>query len=89
MKKTFLYSLAVLASVSLAAATATMTIGLILRPIHRKLSCPIWYHLYSGPEAECNMPDEDGVINLVTVNSTDANVSGYTLIDLKVNGERF
>ena len=33
------------------------------------------------------MPDEDGVINLVTVNSTDANVSGYTLIDLKVNGE--
>ena len=33
------------------------------------------------------MPDEDGVINLVTVNSTDANVTGYTLKDLKVNGE--
>lgn len=41
----------------------------------------------AGPEAECNMPDEDGVINLVTVNSTDANVTGYTLKDLKVNGE--
>ena len=41
----------------------------------------------AGPEAECNMPDEDGVINLVTVNSTDANVAGYTLKDLKVNGE--
>ena len=33
------------------------------------------------------MPDEDGVINLVTVNSTDADVTGYTLKDLKVNGE--
>ena len=33
------------------------------------------------------MPDEDGVINLVTVNSTDANVTGYTVKDLKVNGE--
>ena len=41
----------------------------------------------AGPEAECNMPDEDGVINLVTVNSTDANVTGYTVKDLKVNGE--
>lgn len=33
------------------------------------------------------MPDADGVINLVTVNSTDANVIGYTLKSLKVNGE--
>ena len=41
----------------------------------------------AGTEAECNMPDEDGVINLVTVNSTDADVTGYTLKDLKVNGE--
>ena len=32
------------------------------------------------------MADEDGIINLVTVNSTDANVSGFTLKDLKVNG---
>ncbi len=33
------------------------------------------------------MPDADGVINLVTVNTTDANVTGYTLKSLKVNGE--
>ena len=32
------------------------------------------------------MADEDGIINLVTVNSTDANVSGFTLQDFKVNG---
>ena len=32
------------------------------------------------------MADEDGIIYLVTVNSTDANVSGFTLQDFKVNG---
>lgn len=41
----------------------------------------------AGPEAESSMPDADGVINLVTVNTTDANVTGYTLKSLKVNGE--
>ena len=41
----------------------------------------------AGPEAESSMPDADGIINLVTVNSTDANVTGYTLKSLKVNGE--
>ena len=33
------------------------------------------------------MPDNDGIINLVTVNSSDADVTGFTLKDLKVNGE--
>ena len=34
------------------------------------------------------MADEDGIINLVTVNfnSTDANITGYTFKDVKVNG---
>ena len=40
----------------------------------------------NGSEAEGSMADEDGIINLVTVNSSDANVSGFTLKDLKVNG---
>ncbi|MFW5502603.1 MAG: Outer membrane protein SusF domain-containing protein [Segatella copri] len=40
----------------------------------------------NGSEAEGSMADEDGIINLVTVNSTDANVSGFTLQDFKVNG---
>ena len=40
----------------------------------------------NGSEAEGSMADEDGIINLVTVNSTDANVTGFTLKDLKVNG---
>ena len=40
----------------------------------------------NGSEAEGSMADEDGIINLVTVNSTDANVTGFTLKDFKVNG---
>lgn len=41
----------------------------------------------AGTEAESSLPDNDGIINLVTVNSSDADVTGFTLKDLKVNGE--
>ena len=88
MKKTFLYSLAVLASVSLASCNGDYDDW--AQPQHNPQEASAAKYgitFTAGPEAECNMPDEDGVINLVTVNSTDANVSGYTLIDLKVNGE--
>ena len=88
MKKTFLYSLAVLASVSLASCNGDYEDW--AQPQHNPQEASAAKYgitFTAGPEAECNMPDEDGVINLVTVNSTDANVSGYTLIDLKVNGE--
>ena len=88
MKKTFLYSLAVLASVSLASCNGDYDDW--AQPQHNPQEASAAKYgitFTAGPEAECNMPDEDGVINLVTVNSADANVSGYTLIDLKVNGE--
>ena len=88
MKKTFLYSLAVLASVSLASCNGDYDDW--AQPQHNPQEASAAKYgitFTAGPEAECNMPDEDGVINLVTVNSTDANVAGYTLIDLKVNGE--
>ena len=88
MKKTFLYSLAVLASVSLASCNGDYEDW--AQPQHNPQEASAAKYgitFTAGPEAECNMPDEDGVINLVTVNSTDADVSGYTLIDLKVNGE--
>ena len=88
MKKTFLYSLAVLASVSLASCNGDYDDW--AQPQHNPQEASAAKYgitFTAGPEAECNMPDEDGVINLVTVNSTDANVSGYTLKDLKVNGE--
>ena len=88
MKKTFLYSLAVLASVSLASCNGDYDDWANPQTNPQEASAAQYGITFTaGPEAECNMPDEDGVINLVTVNSTDANVSGYTLIDLKVNGE--
>ena len=88
MKKTFLYSLAVLASVSLASCNGDYDDW--AQPQHNPQEASAAKYgitFTAGPEAECNMPDEDGVINLVTVNSTDADVTGYTLKDLKVNGE--
>lgn len=88
MKKTFLYSLAVLASVSLASCNGDYDDW--AQPQHNPQEASAAKYgitFTAGPEAECNMPDEDGVINLVTVNSTDANVTGYTWKDLKVNGE--
>ena len=88
MKKTLLYSLAVLASVSLASCNGDYEDW--AQPQHNPQEASAAKYgitFTAGPEAECNMPDEDGVINLVTVNSTDANVAGYTVKDLKVNGE--
>ena len=88
MKKTFLYSLAVLASLTLASCNGDYDDW--AQPQHNPQEASAAKYgitFTAGPEAECNMPDEDGVINLVTVNSTDANVTGYTLKDLKVNGE--
>ena len=88
MKKTFLYSLAVLASVSLASCNGDYDDW--AQPQHNPQEASAAKYgitFTAGPEAECNMPDEDGVINLVTVNSTDADIAGYTLKDLKVNGE--
>ena len=88
MKKTFLYSLAVLASVSLASCNGDYEDWAQPQNNPQEASAAKYGITFTaGPEAECNMPDEDGVINLVTVNSTDANVTGYTLKDLKVNGE--
>ena len=88
MKKTFLYSLAVLASVSLASCNGDYDDWANPQTNPQEASAAQYGITFTaGPEAECNMPDEDGVINLVTVNSTDANVTGYTVKDLKVNGE--
>ena len=88
MKKTFLYSLAVLASVSLASCNGDYDDWANPQTNPQEASAAKYGITFAaGTEAECNMPDEDGVINLVTVNSTDADVTGYTLKDLKVNGE--
>ena len=88
MKKTLLYSLAVLASVTLASCNGDYDDWANPQANEQEASAAKYGITFAaGPEAESSMPDPDGVINLVTVNSTDANVTGYTLKSLKVNGE--
>lgn len=88
MKKTLLYSLAVLASVTLASCNGDYDDWANPQANEQEVSAAKYGITFAaGPDAESSMPDVDGIINLVTVNSTDANVTGYTLKSLKVNGE--
>ena len=88
MKKIFLYSLAVLASVSLASCNGDYDDWANPQTNPQEASAAKYGITFAaGTEAESSMPDNDGIINLVTVNSSDADVTGFTLKDLKVNGE--
>ena len=87
MKKTLLYSLAAMASLALASCAGDYDDWANPQANEQEASAAEYGVTFAnGSEAEGSMADEDGIINLVTVNSTDANVSGFTLKDLKVNG---
>lgn len=87
MKKTLLYSLAAMASLALASCAGDYDDWANPQTNEKEASAAKYGVTFAnGSEAEGSMADEDGIINLVTVNSTDANVSGFTLKDLKVNG---
>ena len=88
MKKTLLYSLAAMASLALASCAGDYDDWANPQANEKEASAAKYGVTFAnGSEAEGSMADEDGIINLVTVNSSDANVSGFTLKDLKVNGE--
>ena len=88
MKKTLLYSLAVLASVTLASCNGDYDDWANPQTNPQEASAAKYGITFAaGTEAESSLPDDDGIINLVTVNSSDADVTGFTLKDLKVNGE--
>lgn len=88
MKKTLLYSLAVLASVTLASCNGDYDDWANPQTNPQEASAAKYGITFAaGTEAESSLPDNDGIINLVTVNSSDADVTGFTLKDLKVNGE--
>lgn len=88
MKKTLLYSLAAMASLALASCAGDYDDWANQQANEQEASAAKYGVTFAnGSEAEGSMADEDGIINLVTVNSSDANVSGFTLKDLKVNGE--
>ena len=87
MKKTLLYSLAAMASLALASCAGDYDDWANPQANEKEASAAKYGVTFAnGSDAEGSMADEDGIINLVTVNSTDANVSGFTLKDLKVNG---
>lgn len=87
MKKTLLYSLAAMASLALASCAGDYDDWANPQANEQEASAAKYGVTFAnGSEAEGSMTDEDGIINLVTVNSSDANVSGFTLKDLKVNG---
>ena len=87
MKKTLLYSLAAMASLALASCAGDYDDWANPQANEKEASAAKYGVTFAnGSEAEGSMADEDGIINLVTVNSSDANVSGFTLKDLKVNG---
>lgn len=88
MKKTLLYSLAAMASLALASCAGDYDDWANPQANEQEASAAKYGVTFAnGSEAEGSMADEDGIINLVTVNSSDANGSGFTLKDLKVNGE--
>lgn len=87
MKKTLLYSLATMASLALASCAGDYDDWANPQANEQEASAAKYGVTFAnGSEAKGSMADEDGIINLVTVNSTDANVSGFTLQDFKVNG---
>lgn len=87
MKKTLLYSLAAMASLALASCAGDYDDWANPQANEQEASAAKYGVTFAnGSEAEGSMADEDGIINLVTVNSSDANVSGFTLHDVKVNG---
>ena len=87
MKKTLLYSSAAMASLALASCAGDYDDWANPQANEQEASAAKYGVTFAnGSEAEGSMADEDGIINLVTVNSSDANVSGFTLKDLKVNG---
>ena len=87
MKKTLLYSLAAMASLALASCAGDYDDWANPQANEQEASAAKYGVTFAnGSEAEGSMADADGIINLVTVNSSDANVTGFTLKDLKVNG---
>ena len=87
MKKTLLYSLAAMASLALASCAGDYDDWANPQANEQEASAAKYGVTFAnGSEAEGSMADPDGIINLVTVNSSDANVTGFTLKDLKVNG---
>lgn len=87
MKKTLLYSLAVMASLALASCAGDYDDWGNPQTNEQEASTAKGVTFTNGSEAEASAADEDGIINLVTIDVTDPNASSYTLQKVKINGD--
>lgn len=88
MKKTILYSFAVVASLALAACKGDYEDWASPQSnAQEEAAAKYGVTFAAGPEATTVMPDADGTIQLVQIATTNENVAGYTLKSLTINGE--
>lgn len=87
MKKTLLYSLAIMASLALASCAGDYDEWGSPQANEQEASAAKGVTFTNGSEAEASAADADGIINLVTINVTDPNTSSYALKKVKINGD--
>ena len=87
MKKTLLYSLAVMASLALASCAGDYDDWGSPQANEQEASAAKGVTFTNGSEAEASAADADGIINLVTINVTDPSTSSYALKKVKINGD--
>lgn len=88
MKKKIMYGFAVLAGITLASCTGDYDDWADPQSYAPETAAAKYGVTFAnGPEATTSMPDDDGIINLVEVSSTSAEVSGYTVKSVTINGE--
>ena len=89
MKKQLLYTLATVASLGLASCNGDYTDWANPQTNGpEEAAAKYGVTFTAGPEANGSMADEDGTIQLVTVNSDNAEITGYTIKSLTINGEK-
>jgi hypothetical protein len=88
MKKTLLYSLAAMASLVLASCNGDYDDWANPQSYSpEEAAAKYGVTFTAGPEANDDMTDEDGLVNLVEVASSSSDVTGFTIKSITVNGE--
>jgi hypothetical protein len=89
MKKTILYSLAAVASLALAGCNGNYDDWASPQSYSaEEAAAKYGVTFVAGPEANDDMTDEDGMVNLVEVTSSSSDVSGFTVKSVTINGQK-
>ncbi len=88
MKKTLLYSVAAMAGLVLASCDEDYNDWAEPQTYSQESSVSTYgVTCTAGSEINCVMPDEDGVVNLVTVTSSSDEVESFAVNSITINGE--